>query len=284
MILLTAVNTLLFPVLLPYVFMASVSGDGFARGLSGIFYALFLTPIICVIGVILTISVVKVEVRISNVKRSFIVGYCLLLPAIIIVGMYFSLHDPRTQLMQAAAEGDSARVEEILQNKRENINKMIVFHGRGTNALREAIKNNKIDVVRTLIKYGVAIEDESYPPIIFASDHNRTEIVNLLINSGADINSEAFFKENALERASDKGYISIVKLLIEHNAIEDSKDKAARALERSCLSGFPQVTELLVEHGADQRLINENGCHRWSIRDACKECADSCEEGVGNSN
>lgn len=60
--------------------------------------------------------------------------------------------------------------------------------------------------------------------------------------------------------ASSGGYIDIVKLLLEHSADVNSQSQAGNtALIYACCGGYEDVVEVLLNHGADIEAHNENG-------------------------
>ena len=63
-----------------------------------------------------------------------------------------------------------------------------------------------------------------------------------------------------LMEASSGGYIDIVKLLLEHTADVNSQSQAGNtALIYACCGGYEDVVEVLLNHGADIEAHNENG-------------------------
>lgn len=97
-------------------------------------------------------------------------------------------------------------------NTRDNIS-----IGRPPLAL--AIKNGNIAIVQLLINSGADINDKfetegsSVSPLILATTKNRISIVQLLINSGADINTKDEAGSTALSIATAKGYEQIAQML-----------------------------------------------------------------------
>ena len=63
-----------------------------------------------------------------------------------------------------------------------------------------------------------------------------------------------------LMEASSGGYIDIVRLLLEHTADVNSQSQAGNtALIYACCGGYEDVVEVLLNHGADIEAHNENG-------------------------
>lgn len=91
----------------------------------------------------------------------------------------------------------------------------------------QAIEDNKIEQVKHFIKGGgnVTNEIEGITPLIKATWYSHTEIVRVLIEAGANLNTPFRGGWVALFIASQKGYTEIVKLLLEAKAKKDIQDK-----------------------------------------------------------
>jgi ankyrin repeat protein len=93
--------------------------------------------------------------------------------------------------------------------------------------------------------------------LLQASDIGLTEIVQLLLEKGADANAQTVEHGTALYRASEKGFVEIVQLLLEHGAqVNAQAGEHGTALYRASKKGFVKIVRLLVEHGAD---VNAQG-------------------------
>lgn len=136
--------------------------------------------------------------------------------------------------------------------------------------LYKAIENNNFKEVKLLIAKGadinqiVSIETPAISnkgtPIIFASILGNKDIVELLIENGADINSKVINGPHTgytpLMFASWFGHKKIVELLIKNRADLNSKSlfgahMGYTALMLSSASGQKDIPSLLVESGAD---------------------------------
>ena len=96
------------------------------------------------------------------------------------------------------------------------------------NNIFEACRNGVLELVKKFIevdKIDVNIIDRhSYTPIILAADNNRIDVVEYLIEKGADINYQDIYDRTALQYATLRENINIVKVLIESNANWNLKD------------------------------------------------------------
>ena len=104
-------------------------------------------------------------------------------------------------------------------------------------------------------------------PLHISSRLGHLEIVRVLLEHGAD--SEARDKNDwsPLERASTRGYVEIVHVLIEYGADPNARDKGRRTpLYLASKEGLPEVVRALLKHGADVKA--ENKYSRTSLHDA----------------
>ena len=121
--------------------------------------------------------------------------------------------------------------------------------------LKEALKLSSryghVEVVRLLIEYGAAV-DALNIALCQAIEGKHTEVITLLLDSGADLTSPiAQLGCSAWIFACRRGNLSMVRLLLDRgadpNAVET--DGGLTPLMVSLL--FPEIIRILFEHGAD---------------------------------
>lgn len=127
--------------------------------------------------------------------------------------------------------------------------------------LLEAIENNNVSKVREILNSGVDInvEKDGEFPLETACWIGNKEVVELLIENGADVNfaDECEFR-TSLMLASRHGHTEIVKLLIEHGAdVNAGDDYDATSLTRAAEAGHIEVVKLLIENGANPNWREE---------------------------
>lgn len=94
----------------------------------------------------------------------------------------------------------------------------------------------------------------------FATAEGHWEIVNLLIEKGADINSQNDLGNSALHCASNKGQIEIVKLLLTNGAkINLQNLEGYTALHEASSGGHLEILKLLLENGAMKDIKTKKG-------------------------
>jgi hypothetical protein len=87
-------------------------------------------------------------------------------------------------------------------------------------------------------------------------------IVNELINAGADVNKSCNVEKTALMKASDnKENIDIVKVLLEAGANVNKKDAAGKTAinDYAIMAGASDIVKLLIEAGADVNIKDKLG-------------------------
>ena len=80
---------------------------------------------------------------------------------------------------------------------------------------REAIKNNRLEMIALLIDVGLNIQGDpaSSSPLISATTNNNIALARLLVNKGADVNFKGYNGDTALKVAQQKGNKEIVGIL-----------------------------------------------------------------------
>lgn len=107
--------------------------------------------------------------------------------------------------------------------------------------LEWASDTNNITMVKDLIKNGVDCKTNNNSPIRHASRKGNTEIVKLLLESGAE------FQEECIHEMCVQGHAETFKLLLEKKIQFDKSS----TLTYSIMSGKLEIARLLIEDGAD---------------------------------
>ncbi len=104
---------------------------------------------------------------------------------------------------------------------------------------------------------------QGWTPLMLAANEDQAKIAKLLIENGADVNTESPRDETALTSASYSGSAGIVKLLLEKgaevNRVASLRYGGGTALMKAVSQGSLEVAQLLLEHGADINSRDEQG-------------------------
>lgn len=273
------VNSILFPLASSFLAMSTVSGDGFTKGMAGGFWGVVAAPFILLIGVRISFSLTRpAGEKKGRVFTTLKYLFFFIIPIMTILAILIGLNDPRSKLMQASSNGDINKVKKILSKSTTTINDVILYGGCDTHALKEAIDNGHLEIVKVLIDAGADIDIQPHAPVIYASKLGQYEIVNYLLSSGANISVEEHYKSTALKEAAENGHLEILKLLIDKDAIIKTPDKGAHAVAEACWNGHENIAKILLNNGADDSTIKEKGCR--TSEEIRKECSGVASRNV----
>ena len=109
------------------------------------------------------------------------------------------------------------------------------------------------------------------PALLLAIRNNDAAMVGRLVYAGAEINEKIHSTYPIIE-AAERGYISIVRLLLEKGAdLSAARDRFVSpggALLAACINGRERIVQLLLDHGED---INDATFHQKLLHLACKK-------------
>lgn len=117
--------------------------------------------------------------------------------------------------------------------------------------------NNKAVVLRLLkdwvdINAVIAVNGFYFTALEVASINGHEEMARLLLENGADVNTEGGFDQtSALRAASEKGHHEVVRLLLENgaNVNAESGSDHTTALHAASKNGHRETVKLLLENG-----------------------------------
>ncbi|XP_048360861.1 poly [ADP-ribose] polymerase tankyrase-2 isoform X2 [Sphaerodactylus townsendi] len=126
--------------------------------------------------------------------------------------------DPARELFEACRNGDVERVKRLVRP--ENVNGRDTA-GRKSSPLHFAAGFGRRDVVEYLLQSGANVharDDGGLIPLHNACSFGHAEVVNLLLRHGADPNSRDNWNYTPLHEAAIKGKIDVCIVLLQHGA------------------------------------------------------------------
>lgn len=139
----------------------------------------------------------------------------------------------------------------------------VTLFGSADEKLLEAVQSGDSYKVAGALKKNpdINIKDEAgNTPLILALKSGRTDIAELLINSGANVNLSDRHESTPLLWATYAGYANVAHLLISKGANITRKNKdAENPLHWACIKGDADLVCLMIEKGADVNDKDKNG-------------------------
>ncbi|KAF5537760.1 ankyrin 1 [Fusarium mexicanum] len=166
----------------------------------------------------------------------------------------------------ATSKGDTA-LRMAIQNRRLDLCKMLLESNadpdltpdKANTPLIQAISEGDLDIVKLLIENKATIDKREAPPddgwsrtpMQVAVDWNRPEIVQYLLEKGADPDARDSDGIPVIGSAVSGGHINMVQWLVDANADVNVSyyDNKVTPLHEAC--PHPEIVRLLLEHGAD---------------------------------
>ncbi|KAL6831718.1 ankyrin repeat-containing domain protein [Trichoderma camerunense] len=169
--------------------------------------------------------------------------------------------EPQSLLYHCASNGSTSMAELLLQNgAAANVN---LQAGEFGNALQMASSEGHIEMMQLLLDHGAEVNAQGgyYGTALNAACHGfRTARATLLLDHGANVNAEGGKYGTALQAAVCAGRHNpaIVQLLLDRGANMNAKGgEYGTALQAACaLSHSPTIVQLLLDRGAN---VNAEG-------------------------
>jgi ankyrin repeat protein/uncharacterized membrane protein YgcG len=160
-----------------------------------------------------------------------------------------------TKLHFAAADGRTEEVRRILDHSKE----VDVRNAKGRTPLYEASKRGRLDVVKLLIERGATINtkesDFSFTPLHVASERKHADIVRYLIGKGAVVDVRNKWEQTPLWQAAWQTWhqdSEVVEILLQNGADPNAWDhQGVTPLHIAASMGNTPVVALLLRKGAD---------------------------------
>ncbi|NET89114.1 MAG: DUF4253 domain-containing protein [Kamptonema sp. SIO1D9] len=133
----------------------------------------------------------------------------------------------------------------------------------GRTALIEAAKAGHTEIVESLLEAGANpnYQDQAnYTALTLAAENNHFAIVQALIAAGADVNLAEISGNTPLLLACEKGAVEIAEFLLRENAdFTQTNSRGRTALMNAAAVGSLSLVELLLARGAEVNAVSQDG-------------------------
>ena len=129
---------------------------------------------------------------------------------------------------------------------------------------KKFLNSSSIQKMRIFLKAGADINAKIYADqdttLMWAAYDGKTEIVEFLLENGANPNIQNSYEETALMMASEENFIKIVNLLLKSGAdVNCQNGNGNTALTIAAKEGNIEIVKILLVNGSDINHQNENG-------------------------
>ena len=206
-------------------------------------------------------------------RRSYIASSAILLLVLSGCGLKSMLqYRPRQKLFRAVQDQDERRVRELL-DKGLDVNTETYLSQR---ALSIAAWQDDPSMVRVLLEYGATVDGNlGELDVRTAADYGSPESVRLMLEAGADPNTNYYLGGTILMGAVEAGNLKSAEHLLRFGADPNQRGNYDANVTVAACEGTPltlaardgnlQIVELLLVSGADPSYSDEFRC---SARDA----------------
>ncbi|XP_063983689.1 ankyrin repeat domain-containing protein 29 isoform X3 [Diachasmimorpha longicaudata] len=164
------------------------------------------------------------------------------------------------ELHLSAARGDAKRLRVLLESGRVHID---CKDKTSTTALFFAAQGGFVDIVNLLIEHGATVDSCSIDggtPLFVACQCGHLDVVESMIERGANVNAHMKDGATALFIASQNGHVRILEVLLEHGAKTDAaRTDGATPLWIAAQMGHDHAVRRLLKAGAKVDATRHDG-------------------------
>lgn len=171
----------------------------------------------------------------------------------------------RNPPLHAAVFGDEIAAVRLLVDAGADLElKAIEMHGESTTALWQAADAGSAEILQMLIEAGadVSTADEDQCSALFAATRKgEPAIVQMLVDAGAPVDAASDVGITPLQIAAGRGFLDVVSMLLKAGAnVNHVNEYGESTLYKAVFSGdHPLVVARLLECGADVNHAESNG-------------------------
>jgi uncharacterized protein len=137
----------------------------------------------------------------------------------------------------------------------------ILIAAGGQLGLREAVLSNDVELARLRLDEGASVDTGGFmydgPLLMIAAELGHIEIVNLLLDRGANIELPDDCNKATLQAAAQYGQLEVVRCLLDRGAeIDAGIGSGHSALSYAAYEGHHDVVALLLARGAQRGLVD----------------------------
>jgi ankyrin repeat protein len=133
----------------------------------------------------------------------------------------------------------------------------------GWTPLMYAVYHGRLDMVELLLQHGAdieAVENSNSTALIVASFAKQASVALYLLQAGANMTAVDCDGHTALTAAVQAGSLASVQLLLDHGAdIKEIDKEGQNALFTAALEGHVFMLEVLTQHGLDATSVDNKG-------------------------
>jgi ankyrin repeat protein/L-ascorbate metabolism protein UlaG (beta-lactamase superfamily) len=161
---------------------------------------------------------------------------------------------------EAAGSGDTAKVRELLK---EHADLLEARTPAGSTPLHTASRAGMLEVVEFLVEAGAEVDagdNENTTPLGLAALEGHPDVVRYLVSRGADALAADDNGATALHWAAYNGHLEIVKMMVGLGAdVNALKVNGSHALIGAAYGGHTETVQYLISQGAQLDVQNQSG-------------------------
>lgn len=174
-----------------------------------------------------------------------------------------------------ACQKNHAVVAEFLMEKGADLN---LATSMGGTALNRASENGNVDLVEKLLANGAKIGPLA---LIVAAREGFSQVVEILVKAGSDIDAKQHWGQTALMLAAKNGHDDVVAFLLESGADPKLRDKSgATALGIALDNDEPEIAAMLKAKGAVEPEVKKKPISPAAVDEEEDDSDDGSEEVV----